>query len=302
MIAGPGLGERVRRTLALAEGREYNLTLERLSALLMGGPADVEALRDTILSDVGLEFDGTFVGHRGRLRTDKCARRKEANGKWLPVALTIAQRFARDYSRICPQVKCVMLAGSAASGGFCPDDDIDLNIVVGDGTKYTSYVAALLLSLEYSLRYGNRIGARYIPGVPKVICINVVWEERQAIPFARRDGQLAFELLNSVVIHDRAFYLRLLDANAWVADYFPQISSATVRNGAVPDDPGRKTTAKPSRAMESISRRVLFALYDLVWGLRARQPRLRERMLLVEKVKRPYGIFDVPPGDAGGRV
>lgn len=255
-----------------------------------------------IQQDWHVEFDGTFVGLRGRLRSDKCARRKQANGKWLPAARGIARQFAHDLTRICPHVKCVMLAGSAASGGFCPEDDIDLNLVVRDGTKYTSYVAALLLSLEYSLRYGRHIGGRYIPGVPKVICINVVWEEGQVIPFARRDEQLAFELLNSVVILDRDLYRRMLDANSWVADYFPQILSTTVRKSASAAAGDNNLPEKPSRTVESLSRKVLFALHDLVWGLRARQPRLRERMVLVEKIKRPYGIFDVPAGHAGGRA
>lgn len=301
-MRGHDLGERVKRTLALAESREYNLTLERLSTLLMGGPAEVEALRETILSHEGLEFDGIFVGLRGRLRSGKCARRKQANGKWLPAARGIAQQFARDLTRICPHVKCVMLAGSAASGGFSPEDDIDLNIVVRDGTKYTSYFAALLLSLEYSLRYGRHIGGRYLPGVPKVICINVVWEEGQVIPFARRDEQLAFELLNSVVILDRDLYGRMLDANPWVAGYFPQILSTAVRKSASAVAVDSNPAEKPSRTVESLSRKLIFVLHDLVWGLRGNYPRLRERMLLVEKVKRPYGIFDVPPGGTGGRA
>jgi predicted nucleotidyltransferase len=198
--AATGLEERILGTLALAESRGYNLTLEDLSARLLGGPAPVEALRETVHSHEGLDFDGTFVGLKGRLRAGKCARRKEANSKWLPLALSVAQEYARDLVRLCPHVRCVMLSGSAASGGFCPEDDIDLNIVVRDGTKYTSYVAALLLSLRFSVRFGRSIGSRYVPGVPKVICLNVVWEERQAIPFARRDAQLAFELLNTVPI------------------------------------------------------------------------------------------------------
>jgi hypothetical protein len=288
--------------LELADSRGYNLTIESLSALLLGGPAQAEALRETILSDKSLEFDGTFVGLRGRLRAGKCARRKKANGKWLSVALTIAQRFARDYSRICPHVKCVMLAGSAASGGFCPEDDIDLNIVVRDGTKYTSYIAALLLSLEYSLRYGRRIGGCYVPGFPKVICINVVWEEHQVRPFARRDGQLAFELLNSLVIYNRDFHREMLARNGWVGDFFPQMFSRNAQGGANALPEGEDRHRGPSLKVEHFSKKVLFALHGIVWTLRGKRPDLRERMIRVEKVKRPYGIFDDPRSGAEERA
>ena len=300
--AAASLGERIAGTLALAESRGYNLTLENLSTRLLGGPAPVEELREAVLRQGGLDFDGTFVGLRGRLRTEKCARRKEANGKWLPLALTVAQEYARDLVRLCPHVRCVMLAGSAASEGFCPEDDIDLNIVVRDGTKYTSYVTAALLSLQYSLRYGRKIGSRYMPGVPKVICINVVWEDNQAIPFARRDGQLAFELLNSVVLYNQGYYRRMLAANAWMSDFFPQMFAQNCHDGpgAVPE--AEAGHGRPSRAIERISRRMLFAMHGIVWGLRATRPDLRERMVLVEKVKRPYGIFDDPHPSAEERT
>jgi hypothetical protein len=296
------LGRRALGTLALADSRGYNLTLENLSALLLGGPAEPAVLRESILRHEALEFDGQFAGLRGRLRTDKCARRTKANGKWLPVAMSIARRFAADYARICPHVRCVMLAGSAASGGFCDDDDIDLNIVVADGTKYTSYMTAVLLSLKYSLRHRKLLKGRYFPGLPKVICINVVWEEGQIRPFARKDEQVAFELLNSHVIFNNDFHSAMLAGNAWVADFFPQIYSRNGQNGPpeIPDGPARHPG--PSPILESISKRMLFTLHGIVWTLRGKRPDLRERMVQVESVKRPYGIFDEPCRGADGRA
>jgi predicted nucleotidyltransferase len=296
------LGERVLRTLELADSRGYNLTFESLSALLVGGPAQVPELRECVQALEGADTDGDLVGLRGRLRTRKCARRRAANGRWGQYALSIAREYAAELARVCPNVRCVMLAGSAGSGGFCDRDDIDLNIVVRDGTKYTSYLTALLLSLKFSLRYGGRVGSRFLPGLKKVICVNVVWEERQVSPFARRDERLAFELLNSRVIYNEGFHRKMLERNAWAADLFPQLF--TRGGGAdplpVPGAAGR--AASPSPAVEGFSRSFLFALYYFIWGLRGGQPRLRRRMRFVEEVKRPYGIFDVPPGGARERA
>jgi hypothetical protein len=296
------LGRRALGTLALADSRGYNLTMENLSAMLLGGPAEPAVLRESVLRQEALEFDGRFAGLRGRLRTDKCAKRTAANGKWLPVAMSIARRFAADYARICPHVRCVMLAGSAASGGFCDDDDIDLNIVVADGTKYTSYMTAILLSLKYSFRYGRLLKGRYFPGLPKVICINVVWEEGQVRPFGRKDEQVAFELLNSHVIFNTDFHRKMMAGNAWVADFFPQIYSRNGQDGppGIPDGPARNPGPWP--VVEGLSRRMLFTLHDIVWTLRGKRPDLRERMVQVEKVKRPYGMFDEPSRGAEGRV
>ncbi len=304
MAAATGsIGDRIVGTLALAQSRGYNLTMESLSARLLGGPAPLEELREEVLGHAGLEFDGMFVGLRGSLRAEKCALRTQANGKWLPLAMAVAREYARDLVRLSPHIRCVMLAGSAGSGGFCPEDDIDLNLVVRDGTKYTIFLRALLLSLRYSVRYGRTFGGRYVPGVPKVICINVVWEERQVAPFARRDGQLAFELLNSVVVHNPGYHRWMLERNAWMRDFFPQLFYGKCPVGADAAPAGGDGHASTSRTVERFSRKALFALHGIVWRLRARRPDLRERMLQVERAKRPYGIFDDPrPGAAeGGR-
>src|SRR5512136_1085105 len=102
VTASPELGYRAGRTLELADSRGYSLTLQNLSRLLLGGPVEPEALREAVREHGGLEFDGAFVGLRGNHRSEKCARRLEANGRWLPLALDIARHFAREYSRICP--------------------------------------------------------------------------------------------------------------------------------------------------------------------------------------------------------
>jgi predicted nucleotidyltransferase len=297
-----GLRERVIRTLELTDSRGYNPSLESLSAILLGGPVDVGSLRQLLCAGGEWEFDGTFAGLPGRLWSSKCADRVRSNGKWSSFAIRIARKFSAEYARICPQVRCIMLAGSAASGGFCDQDDIDLNIVVRDGTKYTSYVSAVMLSLKYSLRYGRHLKGRLVPGIPKVICINVVWEERQVRPFSREDDQLAFELLNSPVLYNRDFHRRMLAANPWVTELFPQLLARADREIFAEIPAAAEDAAEPSPAVEKFSRTTLFALWNIAWGLRVRQPRLRERMRLVERVKSPYGIFDIPRGGTGRRA
>lgn len=303
------LGERILRTLALADSRGYNLTYESLSTLLLGGAEDLPTVRDFVIGSDKVDHDDRFVGLKGRLWTSKCKRRLASNEKWGRLALSIASSFADEYARLNPDVRCVMLAGSAATGGFCDRDDIDLNIIVRDGTKYVSYVTALMLALKYSIRFGGLLGCRYFSRLRKVICINVVWEEGQVRPFARRDEQVAFELLNSVPIHNRPYYREMLSANPWIDGFFPQITQWN-RLGDSAREPctgaGNPSVAAPaataSLALEALSRRTLFALFALVWGLRMGQPHLRKRMMEAEHLKKPYGIFDDPSGTVRERA
>lgn len=110
-----------------------------------------------------------------------------------------ARRFAGEYATLCPFIRCIAIAGSVASEGFSEEDNIDFNIFVEQGCKYTVYLFGILLSLKYSFRHRKKPLAckSRTPFLPKLICINVIWEESEALPFVAK--------------------------NMWLKTYFPRI-------------------------------------------------------------------------------
>jgi len=285
------------KTLRIVESRGYNLSVEKLSRNLVGGSIDPEELEKIVKNLDYIDFDGTFVANPAMLRSEKCRKRALANGKYQTRAIEIAGEYAQQYVRLNPWVKCVMVTGSAATGGFCEEDDIDFNMVVKDGTKYTSYVLALLLGLRYSYRYGKLFGPKYIRGVPKVICINVIWEEHQVEPFIRQDEQMAFELFNSKVLYNNNFFHRMVANNSWIRKWFPQFQTKNYENGYATDKyeigPPNREKRTP-HLIESVARNTLFSLFKLVRLIRTSKADTRSRMEFVERAKYPYGIFNVP--------
>lgn len=294
------LEDRILKTLDIVDNRGYNLPIDKLGEDLIGGSVSPDIIKKMIMKIENIESDGTFVARSNMLRTEKCSSRISANGKYQPLAMRIAEEFSIQYVGLNPHVRCIMVTGSAASGGFCPEDDIDLNIVVGKGSKYSSYLLALMLGLKYSVKYRKTFSSKYVPGVPKVICINVVWEEHQVLPFTRQDEQVAFELLNSRVIYNCEFFNKMLNKNSWLSRYFPQIYDRSYEghNHVLHKNKSNgETTRSSSSLIENLARRTVFSLYHLVKLGRAGTPDSRERMEYVEQVKHPYGIFNVPEKD-----
>lgn len=290
------LKSRILRTVNIIDRRGYNLSLERLSRDLIGGSVDLNELENAVRDIDGIEYDGTYVAMEKRSFANKCSRRTAEHPKHYKRVMAIAKKYSEQYTNLNPWVKCVMVTGSVASGGYCDNDDIDLNIVVHDGAKYTSYLMAMLLSLGYSYRYGKKFRERYIPGIPKVICINVVWEEHQVHPFKRQDGQVAYELLNSKVIFNSDFFRSTIDKNPWLNGWYPQIFTRH-KESKRPEDETHTDDRNGIRSpgpLEFITKRALFSLFNIVRFARLKKQRARERMDFVENAKYPYGIFDEP--------
>lgn len=207
----------ILQTLQLAEQRGYNLTIEQLSQFCQGGQIPLNELTEHVNQWNDLETDGVFLATKGNLYLEKCRRRAASNILLEPLYHRIATEFVNKYVSICPWVNCMMISGSMASGGLGEGDDIDFDIVVDDGYKYSSYLLALLLSGKYSLKYGKQFWRHY------VICISVIWEHHQVLPFLRNDGQMAFELLNAKVVYNQQFFHYMLNQNRWLISYFPQL-------------------------------------------------------------------------------
>ncbi len=279
----------------------YAPTLDALASSLLGGsvaPADLAS----VLSPLGpVSAQGGFVFLRGREDlVDRSRRRVESHRAMNGEGRRIAAEFADDLSRACPFVECIALTGSLASGGYRTGDDIDFDLVVRAGTKYTSYLIANLIGLRYAWRHRHR-GAEEVqrtPFLPKVTCINVVWPRDETVPFARQDEGLAFELARSVPLRGVARFRAMLDGNPWIAGYFPQLFGR-----AWTEDPAREPTAlgrflaavgrhpRAMRALEALSFGVSWVLYRFVQGSRRGNPEAQARMEFLRRVKYPYEVF-----------
>jgi hypothetical protein len=295
------LAERVAMTLEMVHRWGYAPRVEDLAQQLLGGPASV----DQVLSATGgsnvFRVSQGFIAlarsadllDRSRIRSN---RNRIVNGE----ARGLAQEFASELSRVCPFVESVALSGSVASGGYVDGDDIDFDLFVRNGTKYTVYLIANLLGLRYSLRYLKRsVDPQHrLVILPKVICVNVVWQTSETKPFLRHDAGLAFELLRCEPIVGTERFTEALSDNPWIDRFLPQ---ARTRRWVwdIPVVPSRASRllsrifAHPwaMRFLERLSRAVGHAMYRMVQELRRPDPATRERMEFLRRAKYPYEVF-----------
>lgn len=295
------LEARLERTLALMHRWGYAPSVAVLAKQLLGGPVEVSRVRRALFGGSDLVLRDGFVCLRGHEHLLERSRvRVSLNRKLAAEAEHIARAYAQDLIRACPLVESVALSGSLASGGFGPHDDIDFDLIVRSGTKYTSYLVAHLVGLKYSLRYRERRldELHHTPLLPKIACINVVWTEDQLRPFSRRDENMAFELLRCVPLFGVRTFQEVLQANAWIREYFPQ----TFERAWLEDAPRKPSllgrvlaeVQRNPRALafvERLSRRIAWRLYSGVQGSRRRNPAAAARMEFLRRAKYPYEVF-----------
>ena len=289
------LQSRVERTLAIMADRGYNPNVAMLSRMLVGGGIDPSELKVQLPSMRGIMVEDGFVFPDGLRLVERCRPRVESNGRLQDLYRGIAVAYAADLVRTCPWVRCAMLAGSAATGGLCQGDDLDLNLVVDDGRKYTTIAASTVLNRVYALKHGAAIGFRPTDQyrLPIFMCLNIVWEDRETRPFRRRDEQMAYELFACEVLHGHERYRELLEDNAWMRSTFPQAFDG----GAVGPGAGRPREnghGSPDGAIERLARGVLFGYDRAVRMYLGRRPDVLERATYYERIKHPYGLYDLP--------
>lgn len=289
------LEERVKGTLELMASRGYNPSSEHLASGLLGGVADVPDVEAAIEAAEGMDLHEGLAFVEGKSYIDMCKRRLEANSHHQPLYRRIAEAYTRDLVAACPWVKCVMLVGSVATGGLCEGDDLDLNLVVEDGRKYSTNLIGGLLNRKYSFRYRNQLvrerEGHYI--IPMVVCLNIIWEESQVSPLARQDEQVAYELFSGEVLHGEEFHRYMLARNAWLRHFYPQMYDEAVGS---PGHPGPRGAVRVG-VMERLSRGTLFAFDRLVRLYLTRRPSAVERMEYWDDLKHPYGLYHLPGVD-----
>ena len=296
------LGERVVETLRILADRGYNPTVALLSQMMVGGRVDPEALAARLPDLEGVLVEDGFVYLEGRGFVDACKRRVEAHGRLEALYRGVAEEYARDLVRLCPWVRCVMLVGSAATGGLCEGDDLDLNIVVDDRRKFSTLLVGSMLNRKYALKYRSRLkyarSHHYL--LPMFICLNIVWEEREVRPFRRQDRQLAYELMSAKVLAGEGYFGGILAANGWLRDIYPQIFERR-GSGDEAQAPMHTRTPHPRTGpLEGLARRMMFGMERTIRMFLSRKSGVLERMDYWEDMKRPYGIYDLPQGGEGG--
>jgi hypothetical protein len=304
---------RVRATVELLHRRGYALPAPRLGEVLLGGREDPQHVLDAAHADSDLAVtegvvhlaNARGVAERSLVRA---RRHGTASARWEGVL----EEYADLLSKACPWLKALLVSGSYASGGFVEEDDIDVSLVVESGSKHLAYLAALAASLPISWRHRSKVSSpeASTPFLPKIICINVVWTEAEALPFVRRDGPMALEVLLSRPIVGAAEWQRVLEANEDLRIFFPQVSDRVLEADARPRAPLSSTgrflrwaTANASvrRALDTTAWLAVRAIHrGLRWwrmgagGLRARNEAAVRHVDRMEVTKHPYGILDRP--------
>jgi hypothetical protein len=283
---------RLARTATLLEERGYAVSADRLAALCIGG--EVTSFDVRLAAATGaLELrDGLALRRGTPLATDRVADRARRHRVESSAYRVETERFAAALVRWLPFVRSVALAGSLASGGFVETDDVDLNLVVTDGRRHTAYALVNLLGVIHALRHRGKPvdGSSARPIAPRVMTVNLVVEERQAIPFSRTDAQMALELLLSQPLAGRAVAQRIARANPALLAHFPQLAG---RDAEAPEEPRARLPAWLfPRAVDDVARLVGMAAWHWLQWTRRRRPEALARVAYVRSTMRPYTLFD----------
>ncbi len=294
------LAGRIFLTLHLADRRGYGLSLSHLSKMLVHGEVPAEVILRELQTMPQVSHEDEIYCLKGRERLlPETRKRLMCHSKGAKRYEAEANRFASEYASLCPFIRCIAIAGSMASGGFLEEDDIDFNIFAEQGSKYTTYLLGILLSVKYSLRHRRKPLSRCAatPFLPKLICINVIWEDEESLPYVRQDAYMAYELLRQKPIFGVDFYRKVLEKNRWFEAYFPQIYNTVSSDVKV-----RKTfAAKVLRLFysipvtastgEKICKELSYLLWRFVQFSRRNNSKARERVRWVTEMQKPYSLF-----------
>ena len=292
-----GPASRLRRTVALLERRGYALTAERLGAMCLGGPISAAHVRSIAASDSGLELAQGIVINRTLVdRAPGIARRaaqhRYASSEFIPMA----QRFTKHLVAVAPFIRSVSIAGSLASGGFAPADDVDLNLIVEDGHRHLAYVALNVLGLVHAMRHRSKpvddLTRR--PLAPRLMTANLILERSECHPLARQDEDMAYEFLASEPLYGADLVAEVIEANPRLCDHFPQLRTKPALL-LIPEPPKPLLPSLRFAPLEGVAKAVGRAAWRYMQWTRRHHPNALARVSFVRSTMRPYTLFD----DAG---
>ncbi len=117
-----------------------------------------------------------------------------------------------------PQIELIGLSGTVAMMSADKHDDIDLFIITAKNRLWTGR----LLALATAQTLGLRRGRKETQATDKV-CLNLFFDGKAlAVPMIKQSESVAREVLQmKPILAKNGVYLRFLEANTWVYEYFP---------------------------------------------------------------------------------
>jgi hypothetical protein len=293
------VSERVRRTVALLSRRGFALDAESLGAVCLGGAVSSGDVRWAVAASPDLAIGHGLVLRRvDTIRAGAIRQRADAHDSNAPHYLEMTVRFVEMLVAVAPFIRSVSIAGSLASGGFRASDDVDLNLIVDDGRRHLAYVAVNLLGLLHALGHRGKpvddLTRR--PLAPRLMTANLILERSQCHPLARRDEDMAFEMLISQPVFGADTFDEVVQANPALLDHFPQLEVRTPTY--VIDSTARRrvpTWVYPS-ALDGAARCLGNAAWRYMQWTRRDKPEALARVAYVRSTMRPYTLFDEADG------
>jgi hypothetical protein len=194
-------------TVSYADVFGFPLTMEEFQFWGYKGASTVAKVPELIRKD------GYIILRHTSLRIKKRKKRQQ----WLYEKWKIAKRMAAIISFI-PTVALVGVTGGLAMNNSEKEDDIDIFIVVSNGTLWITRFMVTWVSDILRLRRRPKD-----LNVKNKICLNMFVTERgMRLPTAERDLFSAHEVLQMIPIWEQqGTYKKFLMANRWVRTFLP---------------------------------------------------------------------------------
>jgi len=243
----------ILRTVLYASLFQAPVTVAELHRALMDVGVDRVEIRSRLrrcFLRSRLEFTGEYVYPRGReawldLRRERMRRTGELLDAHRPLLRAVAG---------FPFVRLLALSGGCAHDN-ATDSDVDVFLVVRRGRVWAVCLALMLLS--------KALGRR------RTLCVNyLVDEDGLALP--ERDLFTAAEIVGLRPLAGGAAYVHFVEANAWVAERFPNFfwmrrDIACVPPAGAPRWMEAALDLGPAQMLEGVARRWLGARFRRKW-------------------------------------
>ncbi|MBI3170066.1 MAG: hypothetical protein HYZ22_16395 [Chloroflexi bacterium] len=204
----------ILETLAYSDVFDYPLTLDELHRYLTYPAAKDELLNCLMtLRGVALTLGYYSLPHRTHIVDTRLERESASRS---------AFRRALVYGRILgrfPFVRMVAMTGSLAVLNLSKEADMDYMLVTTP--------ERLWLARAFAVTFG-----RFMRLFGDKICVNVLVSE-SALEWDSHDLYAAREICQMIPITGMDVYLRLREANAWVANYLPNAKFASVTRDTI---------------------------------------------------------------------
>jgi hypothetical protein len=251
-------------------------------------------VRWAVAADHSLALAEDLVVERDALdRAPAIRRRSLAHDAESRVYVDLTLEFVRSLVAVAPFIRGVSIAGSLASGGFRESDDVDLNLVVDDGHRHLAYVVVNLLGLLHAMRFRGKpvddLTRR--PIAPRLMTANLILESSQCRPLARRDEDMAFELLVAEPVFGLDAWRRVVDENGGLLEHFPQLADRPAPL-LIEGVESRVPAWLYPRLLDAPARLIGESAWRYMQWTRRHGPDALARVAFVRATMRPYTLFD----------